>query len=274
MIELKSISYKYIDGTKALDNLSLTITPGRKIAVLGNNGAGKSTLFLHLNGLLKPAEGHILLNGARLTYKRKELQELRREVGLVFQHPDTQLFSPTVREDVMYGPVNLGWTSERAERAAREAMEAAGVLEFQHKPPHFLSIGQKKRAAIASVVVMKPKLLILDEPTAGLDPFYTKKMMQLLTELHDEKTTIMLSTHDVNFAYEWADEVLIMQQGGVRALGRAEDVFQQKELLAECNLEPPWVLEIFTALQGGEKEKNVAAPTSKKELLEWIKNNK
>lgn len=270
MIELKNISYDYTDGTRALDRISLTITPGRKIAVLGNNGSGKSTLFLHMNGLLRPSEGEILFNGAPLAYKRKQLQELRRQVGIVFQNPDTQLFSPTVREDVLYGLYNLGWEKKHAEQRAGQAMEKTGVLEFQHKPPHFLSLGQKKRAAIASVVAMQPKLLILDEPTAGLDPYYAKKIMQLLEDLHNEETTIMLSTHDVNFAYEWADEVLIMRQGGIQAFGKTEEIFEDQKLLAACHLEQPWVLEIFTALQKRESTKASAIPRSKRALLQWI----
>ncbi|MEK4029436.1 ATP-binding cassette domain-containing protein [Pseudobacillus sp. FSL P4-0506] len=274
MIELKNVSYNYTDGTKALSSVSLAITPGRKIAVLGNNGAGKSTLFLHMNGLLRPAEGEILFNGKPLIYKRKQLQELRRQVGVVFQNPDTQLFSPTVREDILYGPRNLGWDHERVEQMARQAMEKTGVIEFQHKPPHFLSLGQKKRAAIASVVAMEPRLLILDEPTAGLDPYYAKKIMQLLSELHNEETTVMLSTHDVDFAYEWADEVLIMQQGGIRAFGEAGHIFKKKELLEECYLEQPWVIGVFAALQEKEKSAAETAPKSKRELLDWIKQEK
>ena len=270
MIELKKISYNYTDGTKALNCVSLTIPPGRKIAVLGNNGAGKSTLFLHMNGLLRPAEGDILFNGTPLTYKRKQLQELRRQVGLVFQNPDTQLFSPTVREDVLYGPINLGWERERVDQVAREAMEKTGVLEFQHKPPHFLSLGQKKRAAIASVIAMQPRLLILDEPTAGLDPYYAKKIMQLLEDLHNEETTIMLSTHDVDFAYEWADEVLVLQQGGIRAFQKAEELFKNKELLEDCHLQQPWIIDVFAALQERGKSKTGTIPRSKRELLEWI----
>ncbi|KIL74597.1 energy-coupling factor ABC transporter ATP-binding protein [Bacillus badius] len=270
MIELKNVSYHYTDGTKALNDVSLAITPGRKIAVLGNNGAGKSTLFLHMNGLLQPAEGQLLFNGTPVAYKRRQLQELRRAVGIVFQHPDTQLFSPTVREDVLYGPNNLGWSQARAEQAALEAMEKTGVLEFQYKPPHFLSLGQKKRAAIASVVAMQPKLLILDEPTAGLDPYYARKIMQLLNELHNEETTVMLSTHDVNFAYEWADEILIMQSGGVRAFAGAEELFHDQALLADCHLEQPWMMEVFAALQAKLGQKIKKVPKSKQELLTWI----
>lgn len=270
MIELKNISYHYADGTKALDEMSLSITAGRRIAVLGNNGAGKSTLFLHLNGLLRPTKGQVLFNGTPLTYKRKQLQELRKQVGLVFQNPDTQLFSPTVREDILYGPANLGWEREQAERAAKQAMETTGVLEFQHKPPHFLSLGQKKRAAIASVVVMQPKLLILDEPTAGLDPYYARKIMQLLAEIHNEETTVMLSTHDVNFAYEWADEILVMQKGRIRAFEKPEELFKKKPLLAECYLEQPWIMEVFTELQKRLGKTERGTPRSKKELLEWI----
>ncbi|OCA85184.1 energy-coupling factor ABC transporter ATP-binding protein [Pseudobacillus wudalianchiensis] len=270
MIELKEVSYHYTDGTKALHEVSLTITAGRKIAVLGNNGAGKSTLFLHLNGLLRPTEGQLLFNGSPFTYKRKQLQELRRQVGLVFQNPDTQLFSPTVREDVLYGPSNLEWEQERIEQAAKQAMEQTGVLEFQHKPPHFLSIGQKKRAAIASVLAMQPKLLVLDEPTAGLDPYYARKILHLLTDWHHEETTIMLSTHDVDFAYEWADEILVMKQGSIQAFGRTVDIFNKPELLADCHLERPWIMEVYAALQIDETQKMETIPRSKPELLEWI----
>ncbi|KMY54309.1 cobalt ABC transporter ATPase [Bacillus sp. FJAT-27231] len=273
MIELKEVSYHYTDGTKALHEVSLTITTGRKIAVLGNNGAGKSTLFLHLNGLLRPTEGQLLFNGSPFTYKRKQLQELRRQVGFVFQNPDTQLFSPTVREDVLYGPSNLEWEQERIEQAAKQAMEQTGVLGFQHKPPHFLSIGQKKRAAIASVLAMQPKLLVLDEPTAGLDPYYARKIMHLLTDWHHEGTTIMLSTHDVNFAYEWADEVLVMKQGSIRAFGKAVDIFSDYQLLADCHLEQPWIMEVYAALQMEETQKVETIPKSKTELLEWIIKN-
>ncbi|WP_338749011.1 energy-coupling factor ABC transporter ATP-binding protein [Bacillus sp. FJAT-52991] len=273
MLEVNDMSYVYPDGTKALDQLTLTIQSGRKIAILGNNGAGKSSLFLHFNGLLQPTEGEIRFQDKPLSYKRKALKELRRQVGIVFQNPDAQLFSPTVLEDVMYGPLQLGYSKQEAERAALATLEVTGLMELRSKPPHFLSLGQKKRVAIAGVAVMNPKLLILDEPTAGLDPLYAKKMMAFVSELQDEEQTILLSTHDVNFAYEWADEIIILYNGRLQAFGPPEDLFMQKDLLKRCHLEQPWIVEVFAAWQAAHPDQPTTVPKTKEELLRIIQNS-
>ncbi|WP_203362739.1 ATP-binding cassette domain-containing protein [Bacillus sp. REN10] len=270
MLEINNVSYVYPDGTKALDQLTLTIQSGKKIAILGNNGAGKSSLFLHFNGLLQPTEGEIRFQGQPLSYKRKALKELRRQVGIVFQHPDAQLFSPTVLEDVMYGPLQLGYSKQEAEQVALAILDATGLLELKHKPPHFLSVGQKKRVAIAGVAVMNPKLLILDEPTAGLDPLYAKKMMAFVSDLQQEGQTIVLSTHDINLAYEWADEIVILYNGSLQAFGSPADLFMQKELLEACHLEQPWIIEVFSAWQAAHPDQRIPIPTTKEELLKII----
>ncbi|PAQ16473.1 energy-coupling factor ABC transporter ATP-binding protein [Bacillaceae bacterium SAOS 7] len=273
MLEVNNVSYVYPDGTKALDQLTLTIQSGRKIAILGNNGAGKSSLFLHLNGLLQPTEGEIRFQGKPLSYKRKELKELRRQVGIVFQHPDAQLFSPTVLEDVMYGPLQLGYSKQEAKQAALATLEATELIELKNKPPHFLSLGQKKRVAIAGVAVMNPKLLILDEPTAGLDPLYAKKMMAFVSELQAEGQTILLSTHDVNLAYEWADEIIILYNGKLQAVGRPEELFRQTDLLKKCHLEQPWIVEVFAVWQAAHSDQPVLMPKTKEQLLQIIQNS-
>ncbi|WP_100331245.1 energy-coupling factor ABC transporter ATP-binding protein [Bacillus xiapuensis] len=270
VMELRNVRHIYPNGTVALDNISLTIEPGRKIAVLGNNGAGKSSLLLHLNGLLKPHKGEVYFQGHLLTYKSKELKELRQRVGIMFQNPEAQLFSPTILADVMYGPLNLGWPRREAERSARQALAAAGLEELRDQPPHFLSLGQKKRAAMAGVMVMKPQLLLLDEPTAGLDPYYAKKMIKQLTDFQEGKQTIVLSTHDVNLAYEWADEIIMMNKGRLMLKDKPQHAFGNQELLATCHLEPPWVIEVYHQWKKTRPERETRIPKTKEELFQLL----
>lgn len=244
IISTENLFYHYGDGTEALRGISVSFQRGKKIAVLGNNGAGKSTLFLHLNGVLKPSSGSILFKGKPLQYKKRDLLTLRKEVGIVFQNPEEQLFSPTVFDDIAYGPRNLGLSRKEVAEMVYWAMEETGTLDLQKRSIHFLSLGQKKRVAIAGVLAMDPKLMILDEPTAGLDGYYSKKIMQLLHEIHLKGKTIVLSTHDMNLAYEWADEVLILNNGQVLGNGGRE-IFQREDLLRIAQLEKPTLLEFY-----------------------------
>lgn len=268
ILELKDISYQYSDHTVALKNVSLKIERGRKIALLGNNGAGKSTLLLHLNAILIPSTGHMLFRGKRITYKRIEKQKLRQHVGIVFQNPDSQLFASSVYEDIKYGPRNMGWTPEKVKEAVDAAMALTETDSLKEKPPHFLSLGQKKRVAIAGVLAMNPELLILDEPTAGLDPYYTKKIMNILNTIQNENRTIIISTHDVNLAFEWADEVWIMNDGQIISSGCPTIVFQDEAILHKSHLEKPWIMDVFETIKGQMKE--VSYPRSRIELLKSI----
>ncbi|KON90052.1 cobalt ABC transporter ATPase [Sporosarcina globispora] len=250
IVTFEQVSYQYADGTLALDQINLSIEQGKKIALIGNNGAGKSTLFQLLNGILKPTSGSISFRGKKLTYKRKEVQELRQQVGIVFQNPETQLFSSSVYDDIKFGPKNLKLTPEEIERRVMEVMELTETVTFKDKPPHFLSIGQKKRVAIAGIVAMAPALMVLDEPTAGLDPYYSKKIMDLLEDIHHENRTILLSTHNIDLAYGWADEVMIMNNGHLLAKGTPIEVFKKREILAKSHLQIPWIMEVFERFHG------------------------
>ena len=198
-IETRELCYTYEDGTAALDHVSLKAERGRITGILGANGAGKSTLFLNLNGVLTPQSGEVLLDGAPVRRDRKGLAELRRRVGIVFQDPDDQLFSADVYRDISFGAVNLGLPEAEVRRRVEAAMERTGVAHLRDKPTHALSFGQKKRAAIAGVLVMEPEVLILDEPTAGLDPQGVSGLLALLEQLRDGlNMAILLATHDMD----------------------------------------------------------------------------
>ncbi|MTI81140.1 MAG: ATP-binding cassette domain-containing protein [Firmicutes bacterium] len=267
IISFENITYKYEDGTIALKDIILSIEHGKKIALIGNNGAGKSTLFLLLNGILKPTSGHIKYKGKKLSYTRKQIKHLRQQVGIVFQNPDTQLFSSSVYEDIRYGPKNLGLSSEKLKKTVHEAMILTETEYLKDKPPHFLSIGQKKRVTIAGIIAMNPELLVLDEPTAGLDPYYSEKVMLLLDNIHNKNRTVLISTHNVNLAYEWADEVFILDNGKIIEQGSPIEVFNNLEAIKQSHLERPWIMDICQNLNLLEKD----YPKSKKELLEMMK---
>ncbi|WP_397538567.1 energy-coupling factor ABC transporter ATP-binding protein [Rummeliibacillus pycnus] len=270
--EIQNLTHRYADGTVALNNLSLKIAKGKKIALLGNNGAGKSTLFQHLNGILQPTSGQILFQNQPMKYNRKSLLALRSHVGIVFQDPDSQLFAGNVRQDISFGPINLGWPIEKVTEMVEWAMSETEVSTLQDKPIHFLSIGQKKRVAFAGVLAMDPDVFILDEPSAGLDPYYAKQILQLLNTIHELDKTIILSTHDVNFAYEWADEIIVMSGGEVIYHGDPFSIFEQEHLLLKSHLEKPWVFELAQVL----KSKNVIDkiedfPREKEQLIAFLK---
>lgn len=265
---LEHISYQYADGTMALKDISLSFERGKKIALIGNNGAGKSTLFLLLNGILKPTSGTISFKGKKLSYSRKEIKELRQQVGIVFQNPDSQLFSSSVYEDIKFGPKNLGLPVERVNEIVDEVMKLTETESLKDKPPHFLSIGQKKRVSIAGIIAMNPELMVLDEPTAGLDPYYSKNIMTLLADIHNENRTIVLSTHNVDLAYEWADEIIVLHNGEMISRGTPSEVFQQNEVLQKSHLHQPWVMEVFHKMVEASNNLEMDYPKSKLELFE------
>jgi len=269
--KLNQLSYAYADGTKALSDLTLHIPKGKKIAILGHNGAGKSTLFQHLNGILKPTTGTILFEGNRLEYNRKALKALRQKVGIVFQNADHQLFSGTVKQDIAFGPLNLGWSTEKTEEKIAWAVAQTEVEDLLDKPIHFLSVGQKKRVAMAGVLAMEPSVLLLDEPTAGLDNYYATQVLQYLAKLEDGERTILLATHDIPLAYEWADLMIVMEAGKIIYNGDPITLFYEEELLNRAHLERPWVFEMVIALQKKKLlPENIKIPRSKQELQQLI----
>ncbi|GAB6254957.1 energy-coupling factor ABC transporter ATP-binding protein [Peribacillus sp. NPDC055009] len=271
IFHIEGLTHQFADGTFALNDLSLTIQQGKKIALLGNNGAGKSTLFLHLNGLLQPTAGTIRFKGKKMKYDRKSLLSLRKQVGIVFQDPDSQLFSANVQQDISFGPMNLGWDRIKVQEKVNWAMAQTEVTELKDKPTHFLSLGQKKRVAIAGILAMEPDVWLLDEPTAGLDPYFSRQIMALLDSIHHPDKTIILSTHDVNLAYQWADEVVVMNDGKVIYQGNPISVFHEEDVLLQAHLEKPWVFEMFQALlQSRNPAERDLFPRTKEELLQKL----
>ena len=271
IIKTKDLYYHYPDGTQALKGISLAIEKGKKIAIIGVNGSGKSTLFLNLNGVLKATSGKIFYEGKELKYDKRSLMEVRKNVGIVFQNPESMLFSSNVFQEVSFGPMNLGYPVEEVKKQVVSSLEEVNMLEFQEKSVHFLSYGQKKRVSIADILAMKPKVMILDEPTSSLDPRHTRQLKDLFEDLHRKGITVIISTHDVNLAYEWADEILVMKDGKVVEFGASEEIFVKKELLFDCYLEQPYLVSLYEELKKkGVLQKIGKLPKTQKELLEMV----
>lgn len=249
LLTADEICYTYDgDHTPALNHLSLEIKSGRKIACMGSNGSGKSTFFLCCNGIHKPDRGTLYYKGKPFDYSRKGLLDLRRKVGIVFQEPDHQIFCADVQQDISFGVLNLGHTEAEARQKVTQVMKELGITPFAHKPTHALSGGQKKQVAIAGILAMDPELIILDEPTASLDPLHTQIVRRLIDQMADTDTTVMLATHDVEYAYGWADEIILFHNGRILSQGTPEEIFTQKSLLQTANLKQPAVLSLFQKL--------------------------
>jgi cobalt/nickel transport system ATP-binding protein len=232
-IDVKSLSFSYPDGHIALDNVSLHIQPGEKVALVGPNGAGKSTLILHLNGILR-GEGTVRVCG--LEVNDENLGKIRAQVGLVFQQPDDQLFSPTVFEDVAFGPIYQGYSEEEVNKRVKEALAVVGMEDYASRISHHLSVGEKKRIAIATVLSMQPEVLVLDEPTAGLDPRARRSLINLLDELPN---TMLISSHDMLLVQELFPRTVIMDEGRIVADGSTAELMEDEQLLYEHGLEKP-----------------------------------
>ncbi|MCL6635787.1 MAG: ATP-binding cassette domain-containing protein [Peptococcaceae bacterium] len=271
ILEADSIEYSYSDGTKALNGLSLAVEKGKKTAVLGSNGAGKSTLFLHFNGILRPERGRVRFAGRDISYRRSDLTELRKNVGIVFQDPDTQLFSSSVFQDISFGPLNLGLPREEVRERVMAAMAATKITHLKDKPTHFLSYGQKKLVAIAGILAMEPAVLIVDEPTAGLDPRHCTEVMELLGRIGREGRTVLMSTHDVDLAYSWADVIYILKAGRVAGKGAPWEVFRDEDLIGRAGLARPWVLDVYRGLLAkGFLPQSAPVPRNKEQLFRQI----
>lgn len=250
VIEAQNVSYTYDGNTKrALDGLNLRIRRGTKVAFMGGNGSGKSTFFLCLNGIRKPEDGRICIEGEPIEYTRKGLLAVRSKVGIVFQEPDDQLFSASVYEEISFGILNLGVDESTARREVKSVIEELEITPFQDRPAHALSGGQKKQVAIADILVMHPEVMILDEPAAALDPKHTKKVQEIIDGLTDKGITVLMATHDIDYAYAWADEIVLMQEGKVIRQGAPAEVCADRTALTEAGLEVPAVLRIYERLR-------------------------
>ena len=272
VIEAQDVSFTYEGNEeKALDGLELKIRRGSRVAFMGGNGSGKSTFFLCLNGIRKPDSGRICIDGKPIEYTRKGLLDVRGKVGIVFQEPDNQLFSASVYEEISFGILNLGADEETARREVDQVIGELEITPFKDRPAHALSGGQKKQVAIADILVMHPEVMILDEPAAALDPAHTRKVHQIVDRLTGKGITVLMATHDIDYAYRWADEIVLMHEGRVLRQGTPEAVCADRAALREAELEPPSVLRLWECLQDkGMISRTDRHPRSTDELIRML----
>ncbi|MBL0313928.1 MAG: ABC transporter ATP-binding protein [Holophagaceae bacterium] len=232
LVEARELSHAYPDGTASLSGITFTIRHGESVAIVGANGAGKSTLLQHLNGTLRATSGEVRVG--ELPLNTETLLEVRRAVGMVFQDPDDQLFMPTVLEDVAFGPRNLGLSPQESESRALEALRRVGAEHLAAKAPYHLSMGEKRRCAVAAVLSMGPDILVLDEPSTGLDPRGRRLLIGLLGEFTHTK---LIATHDLDLVRQLCTRTLVLQDGRLRADGPTHEIFADHELMEDCGLE-------------------------------------
>lgn len=249
ILSAHNLKFAYSGESAALHDLCLTITAGRKLVILGPNGAGKSTLLMHLNGSLRPQRGTVAFAGQPADYSRRGLNLWRSRVALVLQDPDDQIFAASVAEDVSFGPLNQGLSIATVRARVQTALAALGIADLAGRPPHLLSGGQKKRVAIAGAVAMEPEVLLLDEPTAGLDREGADQLIAVLRGLGQRGMTLVFTTHDIELAQTLADDVALFRDGSVLAQGRAEALLSDPDLLARAGLRPSVLVELWRAAQ-------------------------
>lgn len=247
ILKVENLHFAYNDEKNALDGVDLEIFEGEKIAVLGSNGAGKSTFFLNINGVLNPEKGQIFYRGERIT--KKKLNDLRKNVGIVFQDADNQIIASTVMAEVSFGPMNLRLPREEVVRRVDKALEYMNISDFKERPPHYLSGGEKKRVSIADIIAMESEVIIFDEPTASLDPQNAAMLEEVLDKMGREGKTMLISTHDVDFAYRWADRAIVFAGGKIIADDTPLHVFQQEEILERANLKHPMLFDVYNILK-------------------------
>lgn len=274
ILETRNLHYRYPDGTQALQGVTLGIRRQETVAVLGGNGAGKSTLFLCCNGLLKPAAGQVLYRGVTVEYTHQGLTELRRRIGIVFQDPDNQVFSASVSQDISFGLVNLKLPETEIRKRVGAIMERMRIAHLKDKPTHCLSFGQKKRVAIAGVLAMEPEVLVLDEPTAGLDPMGVSELLHLLGEIQAELgIAIVLATHDVDLVPLYCNSVYVLNEGKIVLEGTPAEVFAAKDALRSVQLRLPRIghlMEILKEKDGFElTEASFTISQARQALKQW-----
>lgn len=272
LLKTENLCYTYEGNTSpALDRLDLSIRRGKRVACMGANGSGKSTFFLCCNGILRPDSGRILFAGQPLDYSRKGLLSLRSQVGIVFQDPDNQLFCASVFQEISFGPLNLGLDEATVRKRVSAVMDRLGITPYADRPVHALSGGQKKLVSIADILVMEPSLILLDEPAASLDPLHTRMVREVIDEIAGEGITVMTATHDVDYAWSWADEILLLEEGRLLAFGSPAEVFSREDLLHRAGLTVPRILRLFGTLQQkGILPRSLSCPRTFQELERFL----
>ncbi|WP_252232221.1 ABC transporter ATP-binding protein [Clostridium sp. ZBS15] len=267
ILQVKNLNYKYNNEKIVLSNVNIDIYEGEKVAILGSNGAGKSTFFLNINGVLTPKSGEIIYRGKKIS--KKELNELRKNIGIVFQDADNQIIASTVLAEVSFGPMNLKLPKEEVKERVEEALSYMNLTEFKNRPPHYLSGGEKKRVSIADIIAMKSEIIIFDEPTASLDPLNAIMLEEVLKKLSEQKKTLLISTHDVDFAYRWAERIIVFANGEIIADGTPLQIFKDDKVIKCANLKRPTMLDVYEILvDKGLIENNTIYP---KDTLEFAK---
>lgn len=246
ILKIEDLHYIYGNGKSALNGVNVDIYEGEKIAVIGSNGSGKSTFFLNVDGVLTPEQGKIIYRDKVIN--KKNLKELRKNIGIVFQDADNQIIASTVMAEVGFGPMNLKLPKEEVLKRVDEALEYMNISHLKDRPPHYLSGGEKKRVSIADIIAMKSEIIIFDEPTAALDPLNAMMLEEVLMKLGSEGKTMLISTHDVDFTYRWAERVLVFSEGKIIADGTPLEIFKNKEILKQANLKQPTLLEVYESL--------------------------
>ena len=266
MFKINNLTYKYDKNRKALDNVNMDFDNGDIIGIIGSNGSGKSTLFNNLMGILKATDGEILYKNNKLKYDKKSLYQLRKEVGIVFQDPEKQIFYSMVYDDLAFALRNIGIDEKNIKNRINKSLEAVKGQDFIDRPVHSLSFGQKKRVAIASVLAMDNELILLDEPTAGLDPESTRAIVDIIKNMHQKGKKIVITSHDMNLIYDICDYIYVLSKGKVINEGKVEDVFVNKDKIEVAGLELPWLVKL---------NKNMNLPLLRKEedLYNYWKQN-
>lgn len=249
LLRLEHICFRYEDKFPALKDVSITFQKGERIAVLGNNGAGKSTFFLCCNGILRPQSGDIFLKGQKMSSSKADIRRLRQTVGLVFQEPDTQIIAGTVGNEVSFGPMNLGLDRQEVELRITRSLAQMNLEGYENRAPHYLSGGEKKRVSIADILAMEPDMILLDEPTASLDPENVVLLEQTLKELNRAGITLVVSTHDVDFAYGFAERAVVLSRGEIIRDAGIEAVFRDDGVLRRAGLKKPLLCEVAEVLE-------------------------
>lgn len=265
LLEIQDLSFAYEDK-QVLKDICVTVEKGEKIAVMGSNGAGKSTFFLNLNGVLQSDQGKIFLDGNKIG--KKDFGKLHEKVGFVFQDADSQIIASNVKAEISFGPMNLGLPGDEVLRRVKSAITYMNLEDFMDRAPHYLSGGEKKRVSIADILAMESEILIFDEPMAALDPVNAENVEQVLSRLHNDGKTLLIATHDVDFAYRFADRVLVFSDGEIIADGTPLQIFQQKEVMERAHLKKPAMMIVWETLVSKGMAKNQGDyPTTPEQMI-------
>lgn len=268
ILSVRQLSYTYEDGTQALKNIDLSIPRGKRVVLLGHNGAGKSTLMLALNGLLE-ASGKVQVDDIESIYK-DACERLLNTTGLVFQDPDSQIFNTFIEQELSYGLLNLGLPHDEIVTRINRVCDEFNLNDLMEKPIQHMSFGQKKRIAVASIIAMDPQLIMLDEPTAGLDPLYQKIVLHMLNQLIEQGKGVLVSTHDIELAFEWADYIIVMDQGRILSQGTPVDVFKIWSESLAVGMHLPLLYEILKQMDPSEALLEAYALVPSGQRREWV----